>query len=154
MKHFTLCVILLLSVTSITFFQNNYNTPSSTDFLNYQTTGPKHSKIVIGYFAQWAIYARDFNIIDVEADKLTHLLYAFYNPVYDTSNDSASIQSLDPWADTGHDENNLLSNSAVKGNIGELKILKDRNPHLKILISVLSEISSIKNDKSFILLAT
>ena len=109
---------------------------SSAELSNYQTTGPPHSKIVIGYFAQWAIYARDFNVIDVEADKLTHVLYAFYNPVYDTSNDSASIQSLDPWADTGHDENNLLSNAAVKGNIGELKILKERNPHLKILISV------------------
>jgi len=74
MKHFTLCVILLLSVTSITPFQNINNSLSSTDSSNYQTTGPKHSKIVIGYFAQWAIYARGFNVIDVEADKLTHLL--------------------------------------------------------------------------------
>ena len=136
MKHFTLCVILLLSVTSITPFQNINNSLSSTDSSNYQTTGPKHSKIVIGYFAQWAIYARGFNVIDVEADKLTHLLYAFYNPVYNSSNDSASIESLDPFADYEHNKSGLFTNEALKGNIGALKILKDRNPHLKILISV------------------
>ena len=91
---------------------------------------------MIGYFAQWAIYSRDYNVLDVEADKLTHLLYAFYNPVYDSANDSGSIQTLDAWADTGHNESGLLTTAAVKGNIGELKILKDRNPHLKIMISV------------------
>jgi len=63
-------------------------------------------------------------------------LYAFYNPVYDSANDSGSIQTLDAWADTGHNESGLLTTAAVKGNIGELKILKDRNPHLKIMISV------------------
>ena len=136
MKRVALCVILLFLLTSITPFKNNFNSTLSSELSNYQTTAPPHSKIVIGYFAQWAIYSRDYNVLDVEADKLTHLLYAFYNPVYDSANDSGSIQTLDAWADTGHNESGLLTTAAVKGNIGELKILKDRNPHLKIMISV------------------
>ncbi|MDA9056245.1 glycosyl hydrolase family 18 protein [Flavobacteriaceae bacterium] len=136
MKQFTLCLVLLLSVTSITPFESNVSTPLTNDLLNYQTTTPQHSKIVIGYFAQWSIYTRGYKVLDVEADKLTHLLYAFYNPVYDANSDTASLESLDAWADTGHNNNGLLTNETVKGNIGELKILKQNNPHLKILISV------------------
>ena len=47
------------------------------------TTSPTHNKYVVGYFAQWAIYGRDFNVSDIEADKLTHLMYAFYDTKFD-----------------------------------------------------------------------
>ena len=135
MKQFTLCLVLLLSVTSITL-ESNVSTPIATDLSNYQTTGPQHSKFVIGYFAQWSIYSRGYLVSQVEASKLTHLLYAFYNPVYDVTNDTASLVSLDPNADYDHNLSGLLTNEPVKGNIGELKLLKQNNPHLKILISV------------------
>ena len=72
---------------------------------------PQHSNKVIGYYAQWAIYTRDYNVLEIEADKLTHLLYAFYNPVYDSDNDTASLQSLDEYADYEHNESGLLTAS-------------------------------------------
>ena len=136
MKRFTLRFLLLLSVTTISPSEKNVNTPPAIDFLNYQTTSPQHSKFVIGYFAQWSIYSRGYLVSQVEASKLTHLLYAFYNPVYDSVNYTASLVSLDVNADYNHNKSGLLTNEAVKGNIGELKLLKQDNPHLKILISV------------------
>ncbi len=65
MKRVALCVILLFLLTSITPFKNNFNSTLSSELSNYQTTAPPHSKIVIGYFAQWAIYSRDYNVLDV-----------------------------------------------------------------------------------------
>ena len=98
---------------------------------------PKHNKIVVGYYAQWSIYARDYNVLDIEADKLTHLMYAFYNPVYNPTTGVAKIESLDEYADYQHNESGFHAwNDPVKGNIGDLKILKEQHPHLKILISV------------------
>jgi len=92
---------------------------------------PEHSKLVVGYFAQWSIYSRGYNVLDIEGDKLTHIMYAFYNATYDSSTDVAQIETLDVYADFQRSQGN-----EVKGNIGELKILKERYPHLKILISV------------------
>ena len=75
---------------------------------------PQHSNKVIGYYAQWAIYARDYNVLDIEADKLTHLLYAFYNPVYNSETDTASLESLDLHADYNHNESGLLTSEIDK----------------------------------------
>ena len=114
MKQFTLCFLMMLSVTSITPFESNVSTPIATDLSNYQTTSPQHSKFVIGYFAQWSIYSRGYFGSQVEASKLTHLLYAFYNPVYDAANDTASLVSLDTYADYDHNKSGLFTNEAVK----------------------------------------
>ena len=98
---------------------------------------PQHNKIVVGYYAQWAIYARDYNVLDIEADKLTHLMYAFYNATYDASTQTAAIESLDSYADYDHNKSGLHAwDAPVKGNIGDLKLLKEQYPHLKVLISV------------------
>jgi len=96
-----------------------------------------HSKLVVGYYAQWSIYARDYNVLDIEGDKLTHIMYAFFNATYDSVSDVGSIETLDAWADFGHNESGEHPNeNETKGNIGDLKILKEQYPHLKILISI------------------
>ncbi|WP_299885924.1 glycosyl hydrolase family 18 protein [uncultured Lacinutrix sp.] len=100
-------------------------------------TQPQHNKMVIGYYAQWAIYARDYNVLDIEADKLTHLLYAFFDTKYNAATDSAYIQTLDDYADFQHNESGLHAfDDPVKGNIGDLKLLKQSYPHLKVVISL------------------
>lgn len=33
--------------------------------------------VVVGYFAEWAVYGRNYHVSDFPADKLTHLNYAF-----------------------------------------------------------------------------
>src|SRR5262245_36370081 len=37
--------------------------------------GPKQK--IIGYFAEWSVYGRKFNVGDIPAAKLTHVNYAF-----------------------------------------------------------------------------
>ena len=104
----------------------------------YPQNQPQHSKVVVGYYAQWAIYSRNHNVFNIEADKLTHLLYAFYDAKYDAATQNAYIESLDTWADYNHNEGGLFTwgHEGVKGNIGHLKILKESYPHLKVIISV------------------
>jgi hypothetical protein len=78
MKHlklFPLLCCLILSFTSES--QTNYRSSISS---NQQTANsPAHSKKVVGYFPQWAIYGRDYNVLDIEGDKLTHIMYAFFD---------------------------------------------------------------------------
>jgi hypothetical protein len=102
------------------------------------TTGPTHDKYVVGYFAQWAIYARDFNVSDIEAEHLTHLMYAFYDVKFEEDDSgTVSLTTLDDWADFGHTEDpGVLYGSNPKGNFGALKVLKMENPHLNILMSI------------------
>ncbi|MDG1145364.1 MAG: glycosyl hydrolase family 18 protein, partial [Flavobacteriales bacterium] len=119
MKKFKLLILLILAGNQI------YAQP------------PDHSKLVVGYYAQWSIYARDYNVLDIEGDKLTHIMYAFFDATYDSSTDEAKIESLDEYADFQHNESGEHSwDDETKGNIGDLKILKEQYPHLKILISI------------------
>ncbi len=98
---------------------------------------PTHSKYVVGYYAQWAIYSRDYNISDIKAENLTHLMYSFYDSTYDAGTDTAAIMTVDNHADLAHTEDpGVTYTSSVTGNIGALKILKEENPHLNIIISV------------------
>jgi GH18 family chitinase len=101
------------------------------------TTGPTHNKYVVGYYAQWAIYARDFNVSDIEAEHLTHLMYAFYDTLFDEGTETGSINSLDDYADYGHNEDpGITHSSELTGNMGAIQLLKEEHPHLKVLISL------------------
>lgn len=101
------------------------------------TTSPTHNKYVVGYFAQWAIYGRDFNVSDIEADKLTHLMYAFYDTKFDETTEISTLKTLDDFADFTHTEDpGITHSSALAGNFGAMKVLKEQYPHLKILISL------------------
>lgn len=105
--------------------------------VNLAYSQPAHGKKVVGYYAQWAIFARDYNVWDIDASKLTHLNYAFFGINYSASNPSAtSLQSLDSYADFEHNEGAHPWDAPYKGNFADLKKLKELNPHLKILISV------------------
>ncbi|GAB1824169.1 glycosyl hydrolase family 18 protein [Herbidospora sp. RD11066] len=117
----------------------------------------------VGYFVQWGIYGRQYFVRNLDttgaAAKLTHLNYAFGNidPVNltclqgvtrgttanpqdpnqgDGSGDAdadygrpfSAAQSVDGVADTGWE--------ALRGNFNQLKKLKAKHPHLKVLISL------------------
>ncbi|NKE55819.1 chitinase [Lentzea sp. PSKA42] len=120
-----------------------------------------HAKV--GYFVQWGIYGRQYFVRNLDtsgsAAKLTHLNYAFANidPVNltclqgvtkgttpnpqdpnqgdgagdaeaDYSRPMSAAQSVDGVADTGWEP--------LRGNFNQLKKLKAKHPHLKILISL------------------
>ena len=103
----------------------------------------------VGYFAQWGIYARNFQVkaLDTQgqAAKLTHINYAFGNvnaegrcfmvnqlgqgdayADYQKGFDAAS--SVDGVADTW--------DQPLKGNFNQLKELKRKYPNLRVLISL------------------
>jgi chitinase len=97
---------------------------------------------VIGYYAEWGIYARNYQVKNVQtsgsAAKLTHINYAFGNVVngkcalgdtyadYDKFYDAAS--SVDGKADT-------WDTGALRGNFGQLRRLKKMHPGLKVIFS-------------------
>jgi GH18 family chitinase len=98
---------------------------------------PSHDKKVIGYYAQWAIYARDFNVSKIDGSKLTHLMYAFFGTEFDPANpQGAKLKSLDSYADFEHTEGGAPWDATPKGNFYDLKKLKEKYPHLKVLVSV------------------
>gem|GEM_PF-692115 len=98
---------------------------------------PAHGKKVVGYYAQWSIYARDFNIPKIDGSKLTHLNYSFYGTSYDPAHpENTKLQCLDTYADFEHMEGGIPWDAPVKGNFYDLMKLKQKYPHLKVLISV------------------
>jgi chitinase len=117
----------------------------------------------VGYFVQWGIYGRQYFVKNLDtsgaAAKLTHINYAFSNidPVNltclngvtkgttpnpqdpdqgtgagdaeaDYGRPFAATQSVDGVADTGWE--------TLRGNFNQLKKLKAKHPHLKVLISI------------------
>ncbi|MFH6942806.1 glycosyl hydrolase family 18 protein [Flavobacterium sp. FlaQc-50] len=98
---------------------------------------PAHGKKVIGYYAQWSIYARDFNIPKIDGSKLTHLNYSFYGTTYDPAHpENTKLRCLDSYADFEHMEGGIPWDAPVKGNFYDLMKLKQKYPHLKVLISI------------------
>ncbi len=95
----------------------------------YQHIHP--GKVVAAYFGGWDTYQACYKVEDIEkvADLLTHIIYAFAKPNPDTG----LCELADVWADLGA---NLQHRKKVGGNFGKLLKLKQKYPHLKILLSV------------------
>ena len=112
-------------------------TPTSTA----TTTSPPSSggKKLVGYFTEWGIYGRNYQVKNVEtsgsAAKLTNIVYAFGNVTngqcaigdsyadYDKA--YAAGDSVDGVADT-------WDAGALRGNFGQLRRLKKMHPGLKV----------------------
>ena len=99
--------------------------------------------VKVGYFTQWGIYGRDFQLSKVQnsgaAAKLTHLNYAFGPVTAD-----GVCASADPWADWQTPFSAELSvdgvadvaGQPIAGNLNQLAELKAKNPKLRVLISL------------------
>jgi chitinase len=88
------------------------------------------SKRIVGYFPSWGVYARNYQVMDIPADKLTHVIFAF-------ANISASGECVlgDRWADAERPHDDEAWNKGT-GSFGQFLQLKKQHPHLKTLISV------------------
>jgi chitinase len=96
---------------------------------------------VVGYFTDWGIYGRDFQVKDVDsggaADKLTHLVYAFGKV------DGGRCAPADAWADyqkpipadRSVDGAADPADAPLRGDFGQLRKLKARHPGLKVIWS-------------------
>ncbi|MET8094560.1 glycosyl hydrolase family 18 protein [Micromonospora sp. NPDC005220] len=107
------------------------------------TTPPPNTggKKVVGYFAEWGVYGRNYHVKNIQtsgsAAKLTHILYAFGNTTGGrcTIGDSyadyekayTAADSVDGVADTW--------DQPLRGSFNQLRKLKQLNPHLKVIWS-------------------
>jgi chitinase len=86
---------------------------------------------VVGYMASWGVRTKGASIAALPAGQLTHIFYAFALIASD-----GSVTLGDPCIDVGACERGAALPARPGGNLGELKLLKARNPNLKLTISV------------------
>lgn len=114
------------------------------------------NKVVGAYFVEWGIYGRQFDVTQIPADNLTHLLYGFIpicgpNESLGEIENGNSLRALklacggsndyevvihDPWAAVQKALPGVDSKDPIRGTYAQLMALKQRNPDLKILPSV------------------
>ncbi|MEU3919215.1 glycoside hydrolase family 18 protein [Streptomyces sp. NPDC029004] len=103
----------------------------------------------VGYFTQWGVYGRDFQVKDMEtsgqAAKLTHINYAFGNVSSNGTCFTGNVPGeADAWADYARpldaaDSVDGVADTAeqpLAGNFNQLRELKAKHPGLKVLISL------------------
>ncbi|WP_149181193.1 glycoside hydrolase family 18 chitinase [Streptomyces sp. TRM49041] len=102
--------------------------------------GPS-STVKMGYFTNWGVYGRNYHVRNIvtsgSADKITHINYAFGNvqggkctigdAYADYDKAYTADQSVDGVADTW--------DQPLRGNFNQLRKLKAKYPHIKVLWS-------------------
>ncbi|MEI7030664.1 glycoside hydrolase family 18 protein [Streptomyces pratensis] len=103
----------------------------------------------VGYFTQWGVYGRDFQVKDLDtsgaAAKLTHINYAFGNISAEGTCFTGNVPGqADAWADYARpldaaDSVDGVADTAdqpLAGNFNQLRELKAKHPGLKVMISL------------------
>ena len=86
---------------------------------------------VIAYYPSWATHDRDFQVADIDGEKITHINYAFANIA------NGEVVVGDEYADTEKAfPGDCWEPGCKRGNFNQLNKLKEKHPHLKTLISV------------------
>ncbi|MFG3439416.1 glycosyl hydrolase family 18 protein [Nonomuraea sp. NPDC047897] len=120
----------------------NLSTPSDPVTATTTGGGGGGGDKVLGYFVQWGIYQRGYHVKNIDtsgsAAKLTHINYAFGNvqngqcTIGDSYADYdrfyGAAESVDGVADT-------WDTGALRGNFNQLRKLKKKHPHIKVLFS-------------------
>ncbi|MBI9038382.1 MAG: T9SS type A sorting domain-containing protein [Bacteroidales bacterium] len=97
------------------------------------SNGQQFNKKIIGYYTSWSIYARNYHVPDIPADKINYINYAFAN----IDNSTGTIKLGDYYADVDKwYPGDSWEPGALRGCFHQLQILKANNPHLKTLISI------------------
>jgi chitinase len=84
---------------------------------------------IVAYLASWGVRSKGTRIAELPGDRLTHVIYAFAKLDPD-----GAIALEDPCLDAG--QCTASSTSTSGGNFEQLRLLKTRHPHLKVLIAV------------------
>ncbi|MBE0359245.1 glycosyl hydrolase family 18 protein [Pseudoalteromonas aliena] len=119
---------------------------------NNRDIGVKQDLVTGAYFVEWGIYGRDFDVTNIPAQNLSHILYGFIpicgpndsltgNPKRSLEIACAGTQDFevvihDPWAAVQKALPGVDANDPIRGTYSQLMALKQRYPDLKILPSV------------------
>jgi chitinase len=99
---------------------------------SYRDGGQAQPRRVIGYYAGWTSKTKNFTPLDIPADKLTHINYAF-----GLIDEDGRAMLQDTQADIGHaDVADSPDLGSLEGNFQQLRLLKEWHPHLQSLISM------------------
>lgn len=86
---------------------------------------------IVGYYPSWSTHARNYQVSQIPAQNLTHIIYAFAN----ISEDGKSVLG-ERWADIEKRFPGDRNGQPYHGSFGQLQKLKQRHPHLKTLLAV------------------
>ncbi|CAL9295386.1 glycosyl hydrolase family 18 protein [Streptomyces sp. SudanB182_2057] len=105
------------------------------------TEPPTSDKVKMGYFTEWGIYGRNYNVKNLvtsgSAAKITHINYAFGN----VTGGKCAIGDSYADYDKAFTAENSVSGVAdtwdqpLRGNFNQLRQLKAKYPHIKVLWS-------------------
>ncbi|MEU9863331.1 glycoside hydrolase family 18 protein [Streptomyces sp. NPDC047971] len=120
---------------------------AGADPASHDTSRPSYKRV--GYFTQWGVYGRNFQVKDLEtsgtAAKLSHINYAFGNVSSDGKCFTGNIPGeADAWADYVRpldaagsvDGVADTADQPLAGNFNQLRELKAKHPGLKVMISL------------------
>jgi chitinase len=103
--------------------------------------GPAGSKVV-GYFVQWGVYQRAYHVKNIDtsgsAAKLTHINYAFGNVQNGQCTIGDSYADYDRFYSAAESVDGVADSwdtGALRGSFNQLRKLKRKYPHLKVLWS-------------------
>ncbi|MEU6802812.1 glycoside hydrolase family 18 chitinase [Streptomyces neyagawaensis] len=111
-----------------------------------RTTGgvvdpPPGSKVKLGYFTEWGVYGRNYHVKNLvtsgSAAKITHINYAFGN----VKNGQCVLDDSYAATDKAYTADQSVSGTAdtwdqpLRGNFNQLRQLKAKYPHIKVLYS-------------------
>ncbi|OCQ18292.1 chitinase [Pseudoalteromonas luteoviolacea] len=123
---------------------------------NNKNNGTIPEMVTGAYFVEWGIYGRDFDVSNIPAHNLSHLLYGFipicganeslkeiengnsWRALQKACADSQDYEVVihDPWAAVQKTLPGTDNNDPIRGTYAQLMALKQRYPDLKILPSV------------------
>jgi len=107
-------------------------TPSPTPAPPVVTTPPSlDGPKIVGYFVEWGIYARNYHVSDIPAEKLNVINYAFAD-----INAAGEVTLFDSFAATERTYPGDTWDQPLRGNFNQLIKLKQQHPHLATMISV------------------
>ncbi|MGF0170151.1 glycosyl hydrolase family 18 protein [Streptomyces sp. Marseille-Q5077] len=99
------------------------------------------SKINLGYFTEWGVYGRNYHVKNLvtsgSASKITHINYAFGN----VKNGQCTVDDTYAAYDKAYTADQSVSGAAdtwdqpLRGNFNQLRQLKAKYPHIKVLYS-------------------
>ena len=119
---------------------------------NNRDIGTKAGLVTGAYFVEWGIYGRDYDVTNMPAQNLSHILYGFIPICGENASltggpkralDTACAGSADyevvihdPWAAVQKALPGVDAKDPIRGTYSQLMALKQRYPDIKILPSV------------------